>query len=455
MATPCEIVFIDECNFVNYGSRFFIDEVDEAEDEEEYEISETDSSDFSSDFSEQEDTSSSEEESPIPTTSVSGRRRKKSTKKQATKKPQGKQAAHKKGKVGGKKNKFLTKTELDELTDKLKDKRPVCWSFVSEKLGKQPVINHSEAHRYVIEYILDKRYSELRHFVDHMYSSYIKLIGEIENEAKTDRKALLTMRWTNSLDTVLESDVCQSVYAGLPGNYSTPRIIRAVTGIIHSLVYDFAQTKSFSFSQPVDTSFSVTPEDDVALYRISGAALCQMIKLRKDTLSGKEGRRELTSERRTKMECELEILLSLRENDKSHLPNALRLLDEGFLTYVKEELLQFVREADMNIREFVNERKLKRHKNNFLEVVHYNVYNDEELLKTFNWSVEKCGVSREMYSTETIKKVFSDMLHKLCHTRTKEFFRSKIERDLAASGKVVDADQSLRDNLKTYSVLKK
>lgn len=277
MATPCEIVFIDECNFVNYGRRFFIDEGDEAEDEEEYDISQTDSSDFSSDFSEQEDTSSSEEESPIPTsvTSVSGRRRKKSTKKQATKKPNGKQSADKKGKVGGKKNKFLTKTELDELTDKLKDKRQVCWSFVSKKLGKQPVINHSEAHRYVIEYILDKRYSELRHFVDHMYSSYIKLIGEIENEAKTDRKALLTMRWTNSLDTVLESDVCQSVYAGLPGNYSTPRIIRPVTGIIHSLVYDFAQTKSFSFSQPVDTSFSVTPEDDVALHRISGAALCQ------------------------------------------------------------------------------------------------------------------------------------------------------------------------------------
>ena len=112
-----------------------------------------------------------------------------------------------------------------------------------------------------------------------MYSSYIKLVGEIENEAKTDRKALLTMRWINSLDTVLESDVCLSVYAGLPGNYSTPRIIRAVTGIIQSLVYDFAQTKSFSFSQPVDTSFSVTPEDDVALYRISGVALCQMIKL--------------------------------------------------------------------------------------------------------------------------------------------------------------------------------
>lgn len=37
MVILCEIVFIDECNFVNYG-RFFIDEGDEVEDEEEYDI---------------------------------------------------------------------------------------------------------------------------------------------------------------------------------------------------------------------------------------------------------------------------------------------------------------------------------------------------------------------------------------------------------------------------------
>ena len=54
-----EIVFVEECNFVNDGRRFFIDE----KDEEEYEISETDLSDFSSEFSEREDTSSSEKES--------------------------------------------------------------------------------------------------------------------------------------------------------------------------------------------------------------------------------------------------------------------------------------------------------------------------------------------------------------------------------------------------------
>ena len=47
-----------------------------------------------------------------------------------------------------------------------------------------------------------------------------------------------------------------------------------------------------------------------------------------------------------------------------------------------------------------------------------------------------------------MKKVFSKVLHKLYQSRTKEFFRGKFERDLALSEKVVDSDQSLRDNLK-------
>ena len=96
-----EIVFVEECNFVNDG-RFFIDE----KDEEEYEISETDLSDFSSEFSEQEDTSSSEKES------FQAGARKKVRKSKLPKKTRGKQTADKRGKVRGKKNKFLTKTEL-------------------------------------------------------------------------------------------------------------------------------------------------------------------------------------------------------------------------------------------------------------------------------------------------------------------------------------------------------
>lgn len=357
------------------------------------------------------------------------------------------------------KRKALTLKELDDLVKKLDEKRPMCWNFVSEGLKNQHVVKHFKTHSELIHEILDGKYNELRDLVLHMYSSYTKLVSAIFKDVKKDRKAHLSLRWVRSLNSFLDgqsenSNVCRSVFADLATKYSSSTI-RAVTGILHSLVYDFAQTEAYNFAQPKDVPHIVKPEDDVALYRMSGAALCQMMRLRKDTLSEKKGKRGMTSASRDQMEIELEFLTHLKENDKSHLPAALRILDEGHLTFVKKEFLNFVREADLNIREYVNERSLKKHKTNFLEVVHFNVYNDEELLKSFKWSAEKCGAQVKDTSNNVIDKVYNDMLHKLCNTRTKEFFRGKFERDLATSGKVVEADQSLRDNLKTFSIAKK
>ena len=75
-----------------------------------------------------------------------------------------------------------------------------------------------------------------------------------------------------------------------------------------------------------------------------------MIKLRKDTLSEKKGKRKTTTHSRSQMQSDLEFLIKLKETDKSHLPDALKILDEGHLTFVKKEFLNFVREADLNIR---------------------------------------------------------------------------------------------------------
>ena len=46
---------------------------------------------------------------------------------------------------------------------------------------------------------------------------------------------------------------------------------------------------------------------------------------------------------------------------------------------MKKDFLNFVRDADLAITEHVNERKLNKHKNNCLEVIHSNVSNDEQL----------------------------------------------------------------------------
>ena len=65
------------------------------------------------------------------------------------------------------------------------------------------------------------------------------------------------------------------------------------------------------------------------------------------------------------------------------------------------------------------------------------MYNDEQLLKSFKWSLGKCEALTKNYPSSVINMIYSDMLHKLCNTRTKEFFRGKFEKDLARSGKVV------------------
>ena len=83
------------------------------------------------------------------------------------------------------------------------------------------------------------------------------------------------------------------------------------------------------------------------------------------------------------------------------------------------------------------------------------MYNDEQLLKSFKWSIGKCGALTTTYPFSVINKIYRDILHKLCNTRTKEFFRGKFEKELAKSGKVVEAGQSPRDNLKTFSITKK
>ena len=190
-----------------------------------------------------------------------------------------------------------------------------------KKLGKQYVAKHYESHGELIREILDDRYNELRDLVHHMFSHYVQLISEIANDFKKDRKAHLSLCWMTSLNSYLDrssnnSNVCTAVFQDLANEYSSSTI-RAVKGILHYLVYDFAQTESYNFSQPLHIQQDITPEDDVALFRMSGADLCQMIKLRSDTLSEKKGKRKTTAQSRSQMERELDFLVKLKKLTKA------------------------------------------------------------------------------------------------------------------------------------------
>lgn len=249
----------------------------------------------------------------------------------------------------------------------------------------------------------------------------------------------------------------------LPSASIVKNITRGISAIVHSLVYDFAQSESYAshtsalFAKDDDQN-NVTPEDEVSLYRISGAALCRMIKLRRETLSNKKGRRHVSAQTRKLMEDELQLLENLKESDKSGLPDALKILDEGNLTFFKKNIIiEFVSQADLRVRELINDKQFRKHKQNLLNVVHFIVYNDVQLREIFQMSVNNCIrlTEEDCPCSVVIDKIFKDLLQKLCNTRVKEYFRGNQERELAVKGKVVDADQSLRDSLKTFSVKKR
>ena len=99
---------------------------------------------------------------------------------------------------GKAKGKALILKELDDLVEKVYEKRPMCWNFVSKGLENQYVVKHYKTQRELIHEILDDKYNELRDLVLHMYSSYTKLVLEISKDVKKDRKAHLSLRWMRS-----------------------------------------------------------------------------------------------------------------------------------------------------------------------------------------------------------------------------------------------------------------
>lgn len=83
-----------------------------------------------------------------------------------------------------------------------------------------------------------------------------------------------------------------------------------------------------------------------------------MIKLRKDTFSEKKVNKKHHFTAEVTWKASWSFLHKLKNTCKSHLPEAMKIFYEG---------LNFVREADLNRREYVNDQNLKKHKTNFLK----------------------------------------------------------------------------------------
>ena len=69
---------------------------------------------------------------------------------------------------------------------------------------------------------------------------------------------------------------------------------------------------------------------------------------------------------------------------------------------------------------------------------------------SFNTCIENLEIDTE-YDDSVIARIRIEFMKKIFHSRVNEFMEATKELDLERSQKVTDADQSLRDTLKTYS----
>jgi hypothetical protein len=81
-----------------------------------------------------------------------------------------------------------------------------------------------------------------------------------------------------------------------------------------------------------------------------------MIKVRRETIEAKKGRRKITKNRKEEMGVELELLerLKMTAKEMQDLSLGFQLLNEGGLVVFKNEMIPFIENVDRTTREFLN-----------------------------------------------------------------------------------------------------
>ena len=223
----------------------------------------------------------------------------------------------------------------------------------------------------------------------------------------------------------------------------------------HEMVLQIKIDKAKSQSISDESQDAVVASDIVDVARISGAALHQLRKGREKVIFGRKGARKLSESTKENYAKEMKLMTEMvcSEEEKKSLPLGLKTLDEGKLTFPNTKFNVVFLALDSRIRELLSEANLKRYPKHLMKLTKQAVSLDEELWESF--LVTAKAVCKAQPDSTRLRAIWRDLVKKICHTKFKEFYAAQEEKALMAAGKVVSADQSLRDKLKTYSIDKR
>lgn len=155
------------------------------------------------------------------------------------------------------------------------------------------------------------------------------------------------------------------------------------------------------------------------------------------------------------MERELEILQELVMLDKSNISESLKNLDEGNLTFPRKELIPFLKSVDNEVRAFATDVNLRKYPTKFLRMCQDSVIHNETLETDFRLLIASLVKGESAVNVDIVNDLYGGLVSKMANTCINEFMNAKMERDLKKQGKVVDADDNLRQRLKAYALVTK
>lgn len=198
----------------------------------------------------------------------------------------------------------------------------------------------------------------------------------------------------------------------------------------------------------VETSFS---ESNVSLFRYGGFALHSLIQKYRERASSNSA----DSEARDIL-CILEVL-KIKSEDSNSVPYGIQCLNQGGLVIIDPCLLAYLRLLIDKVLSHINEKQCQEMGQHMIKVARMKIENDTDIRSLFMKcldNINSVGTLPDSASLPAIDKVYKEFTLKIFHARVNEYMTATAEIELEKSGKAVKADQSLRDQLKTYSSTK-
>ena len=152
----------------------------------------------------------------------------------------------------------------------------------------------------------------------------------------------------------------------------------------------------------------------------------------------------------------LSVLKQLKIKDSTQmcqLPDGIHYLNRGGLDIMNMCMLPYLRAVIEKVSSLINKDMCQEEDQHMIEIASKEVDDDADLFRTFVKCIHEAGVDAPAVAN-VVPRINKELSKKMFHARVNEFMTASIEIELEKSGKAVQAEQSLRDQLKTFSGLK-